>query len=173
MRNIVINKCTVRKDCFVPFYNPSIIFPFVNDKYPSLFLKDCYDVCIYNVVINSTLEDAIGLSAVNVLGEFSLIRIKSTIIKILYTDKEYTNWNPERIHLNYKLSIFQFELIRNVLDENRKENRCKKKNPYSNNILLFVDADYYTNGEQFEPYRECLSKDDSEDELYGLTLQLY
>ena len=162
MRNMVVNKCTVREN-----YNTFIILPF---KYPSLFLKDCYDVYIHNVVINSTREYTIGLLADNVLGKFFLVRVKSIGVKISYHNERFINWSVSRfhVHLNHKLSIFHFELIPKIRNINQL---CKFKHPINTNIFSFPITSqlYFYNSD----YEECLRNEDAKDVSYGIKLELY
>ena len=73
------------------------------------------------------------------------------------------------MHPSHKLSIFQFELIPNVLDEERIINKCTNKLFSSIDFIAsFVPSKNYDN-----PFQKCLTHDDPEDVSYGLSLDLY
>jgi len=115
-----------------------------------------------------------GLLAVNVLGELSLAIMKSIGIKILYDDEVNTQWNELEVQSSHKLNIFQFELIPNVLDEERVVNKCKNKHPIDFTALLFPSTNNYYNYLHYDdPFQKCVIYGNPEDVSYGLTLKLY
>ena len=94
---------------------------------------------IYNV----TPDD--NPAAINVLGTFSLVRVKRIKITILYKDKEHTSRSVVR---SCKLNILQFELIYNILDDKHKIKKCEQKHPFlwasilSSTDILFDQSVY-------------------------------
>ncbi|XP_065886784.1 uncharacterized protein [Dysidea avara] len=176
LRNIVINNCKIRENHETEM-NSLLYLKYVYlVECPSLFLQDCYDVHIHNVVINSTLENTIGLSANNVLGEFSLVRVKSIRVSISYDDgddddddERSTNWSASKFHLNHKLRICQFELI--PMKRHIHSELCKLQQVYSMDTFPFPFTNqFYSDNSDYE---ECLRNEHAKDLSYGIQLNLY